>query len=154
MDSLHGSALLAADRRLRGDPITGERYFSRDFAEQERRHVFRRVWHIAGISADLEDFGDYVVHSLGHESVLVVRQKGGGVRAFHNVCPHRGNRLVWGDVGGGDGFTCAYHSWKFSTDGLLVDMQDPEDFADGPLCGTLRLKELPAAEPPMYTLSK
>jgi len=72
-----------------------------------------RIWHIGGRLAELPQPGDYVVHNFRHESVLLVRQQDGGVRAFYNVCQHRGNKLVWNDGGSVGAFTCAYHGWRY-----------------------------------------
>ena len=121
---------------LRGDPIGGERYWSREFMEREWQHVWTRVWHVGGRLSEIPEAGDYVVHNFRHESVVIVRQPDGGVRAFYNVCQHRGNRLVWSTSGGvNDALTCAYHGWKWGLDGTLLDVQDPDDFADGNPCG-------------------
>src|SRR5690606_39509142 len=85
--------------RARGDRITGDRYWSRDFAEREWEHMWKRVWHLGGRTAQLEEPGDYIVHNFRHESVVMVKQKDGSIRAFFNVCMHRGNRLVSGEEG-------------------------------------------------------
>ncbi|HET8612928.1 MAG TPA: aromatic ring-hydroxylating dioxygenase subunit alpha [Sphingomonas sp.] len=130
---------------LRGDPITGERYYSRDFAQAEWDRMWTRVWHVGGRLAQLEEPGDYIVHTFLKESVVMVRQEDGSVRAFYNTCGHRGNRLAWTESGGvTDGLRCAYHGWLWGLDGVLKDVQDPDDFPQNP-CGKLRLKELPCA---------
>lgn len=128
---------------LRGDPITGERYWSRDWMEKEWDRVWTRIWHLAGRTADIPEPGDFLVHNIRHESVLVVRQKDGGIRAFYNVCQHRGNRLVWSDAGGMPSFTCAYHGWRYALDGALEHAQDPDDFDGGDPCRHVRLTEVP-----------
>jgi len=129
---------------VRGDPITGDRYWSKEFAEREWEHLWKRVWHVGGREAQLEQAGDYITHNFKHESVIIIRQKDGSVRAFFNVCRHRGNRLVTGEEGGvGEHLTCAYHNWKWNISGALDWVQDPEDFPQGNPCGKLRLKELP-----------
>jgi len=130
---------------LRGSPISGERYYDPAFARLEWDHMWTRVWHVAGLSSELAEPGDHIVHKVGRESVLVVRQDDGGVRAFYNVCRHRANKLVWHEFGSSDHFTCAYHGWRWGLDGSLQDLQDPEDF-DQNLCRTLRLKELACEE--------
>jgi phenylpropionate dioxygenase-like ring-hydroxylating dioxygenase large terminal subunit len=130
---------------LRGDPITGDRYWSPVWMEREWERVWTRVWHIAGRTRDLPEPGDFVVHNLRRESVLVVRQQDGSIKAFYNVCQHRGNRLVWAEAGGMPAFTCAYHGWRYGLDGTLEAVQDPDDFDGGNPCGRLRLKEVPCA---------
>ncbi|MBI1179927.1 MAG: Rieske 2Fe-2S domain-containing protein [Alphaproteobacteria bacterium] len=128
---------------LRGDPITGDRYYSRDFAQKEWDHMWTRIWHIAGRVSEIPEPGDYVTHKFLRESVVVFRQRDGGIRAFYNSCRHRGNRLAWAQSGGGDGLTCSYHGWKWGIDGVLEHVQDPEDFDDGNPCGRLKLVEVP-----------
>jgi phenylpropionate dioxygenase-like ring-hydroxylating dioxygenase large terminal subunit len=129
--------------RLRGDPITGDRYYSADFMEREWERMWTRVWHIGARVAQLQRPGDYVVHDFRHESVLLVRDAAGAFRAFFNVCQHRGNRLVWAEEGTVPAFVCAYHGWRFGLDGVLEQVQDPDDFAGGDPCGEVRLAELP-----------
>ena len=130
------------DPPVRGDPITGERYFSREWMDAEWRTLWTRTWHIGGMAHDLEGPGDYLVHDIGTESILMIRQHDGSVRAFFNVCQHRGNRLAWSEVGGGNALTCSYHGWRWGPDGQLLHVQDPEDFPQGNPCGKLRLKEV------------
>ncbi|MEZ5735874.1 MAG: aromatic ring-hydroxylating dioxygenase subunit alpha [Novosphingobium sp.] len=128
----------------RGDAITGDRYWSREFADREWEHMWKRVWHVGGRTAQLEEPGDFIVHNFKHESVMMVKQDDGSIRAFFNVCMHRGNRLVSFEEGGvTDSFACPYHGWKWGLDGELNWVQDPEDFPQGNPCGKLRLKELP-----------
>jgi phenylpropionate dioxygenase-like ring-hydroxylating dioxygenase large terminal subunit len=126
---------------LRGDPITGERYTSRDFMEREWEHLWTRIWHVAGRTAELEEPGDYVVHDFRHESVICIRQDDGSIRAFYNACGHRGMRLT--DASSStEAFHCPYHGWKWGKDGLLEHAQDAHDFPQGNPCGKLRLREL------------
>ena len=140
---LHPLAVDAGtDHFLRGDPIDGERYHSREFMQREWDHMWTRVWHIAGLESQLREAGDYVVHDFMHESVMVVRQRVGSLRAFYNVCGHRGQRLVWGD-GHQPSFHCPYHGWVWGTDGELQVVPDPDDFPQGDPCGKVRLVELP-----------
>lgn len=127
---------------LRGDPIGGERYWSREFMQKEWDHMWTRVWHVGGLVSQIPEPGDFITHSIGRESILMVRTTSGAIKAFYNVCPHRGNRLVHAEEGSLERFVCSYHSWAFDSDGVLRDAQDPEDFAGGNPCGKVRLAEL------------
>lgn len=127
---------------LRGDPITGDRYTSRDFMQREWDHMWTRIWHVAGRTAELEEPGDYVVHDFMRESVICVRQDDGSIRAFYNACGHRGQRLAWNAASVTEGFQCPYHGWLWGKDGVLRAAQDPQDFPQGNPCGKLKLKEL------------
>ncbi len=126
---------------LRGDPITGDRYYSREFAQKEWDHLWTRIWHVAGRVQELEEPGDYVVHDFMNESVICVRQDDGSIKAFYNACGHRGMRLTW-DGGYVPQFHCPYHGWVWGKDGVLQDLPDPGDFPQGNPCGKLKLREL------------
>lgn len=130
------------DPPVRGDTITPDRYTTREWMDLETRHLWPKVWHLGGVLADLEETGDIIRHNFGKESVIMVRQEDGSIRAFYNSCPHRGNRLVLGDVGGGARISCAYHGWQFDPGGTLVHVQDPDDFNGGNPCGKVTLSEL------------
>ena len=127
---------------LRGDPITGDRYYSKDFMEREWDHMWTRIWHLGPHLSEIPEPGDYRVHDFRHESVIIIRQEDGSVRAFYNTCRHRGNRLAWTELGSGNGFVCSYHGWEWGIDGMLNHVQDADDFENGNPCGTLTLSEL------------
>jgi len=122
--------------------ITRDRYISTDFMQLEADHVWAKVWNIGAWAAEIPDPGDYVTHQLGPDSILMVRQQDGAVKAFHNVCTHRGNRLVYADIGTSEQFNCSYHGWQFALDGELTWVQDAEDFPRGNPCGVLNLPEI------------
>jgi phenylpropionate dioxygenase-like ring-hydroxylating dioxygenase large terminal subunit len=130
------------DMAVRGDPITADRYISREWMALEHKNVWPKVWHLGGVLADLEEEGDVIRHNFGKESVIMVRQADGAIRAFYNSCPHRGNRLILGDVASTPRITCSYHGWQFDPAGTLVHVQDPDDFAGGNPCGKVTLAEL------------
>lgn len=130
------------DPPVRGDRITAERYTSPEWMAKEVERLWPKVWHLGGMLADLEEEGDFIRHDFVKESVIMVRQADGSIKAFYNSCPHRGNRLILGDVGSTPRITCGYHGWQFDPDGVLVHVQDPEDFPDGNPCGKVRLSEL------------
>ena len=121
--------------------ITGDRYTSSEFFEREWQHMWAKVWLLLGRAALLPEPGDYQVEEVGPESIIMVRQSDGSIRSFYNVCQHRGSRLTFAAEGTTSHFTCPYHGWTYATDGSLVDLQDPEDFAGNP-CEDIRLVEL------------
>jgi phenylpropionate dioxygenase-like ring-hydroxylating dioxygenase large terminal subunit len=143
----------AADRpqkitepRLRMDPISGERYTSRDWLQREWRHMWMRTWHIGGMAADAREPGDYLVADLGPESILIIRQDDGAFRAFFNVCPHRGTRVLAGPDGYAERITCPYHGWQFDRGGKVVAVPGAADFKQGDPCKSLHLAEIPCEE--------
>lgn len=141
-DTFLGRRRTHLDPPVRGDQISAERYYSQEWAAREWDRVWTRTWHIGGMAAQLEEEGDWIKHDIGRESVVMVRQADGGVRAFYNACRHRGNRLVFTDAGGAPTITCSYHGWKHQPDGILCAAQDSEDFTGGNPCGKVRLVEL------------
>jgi phenylpropionate dioxygenase-like ring-hydroxylating dioxygenase large terminal subunit len=126
---------------LCGDSIAGDRYWSKEFAQKERDHMWTRIWHVAGRTAELQEAGDYIVHDFMNESVTCVRQDDGSIKAFYNVCQHRGQRLV-GSTAHAAQFKCPYHGWAWGRDGVLNFSQDEYDLPQGSPCGKLKLKEL------------
>jgi carnitine monooxygenase subunit len=124
-------------------PIDARRYFSRDYMELEWERVWTKTWSIACPVSDLQHAGDFVVHDIGRESFIVVKGKDDRIRAFYNVCPHRGTRLVNADMGSvQDGFTCPFHAWKFSLGGELTEIVDRETFRPEVVCHNPGLKEV------------
>ena len=115
----------------RPDPA---RYTSRAVFDQEWDRVFARAWLLAAPASDLPEPGDWVKFDIGPESFIVVRQEDGSVAAHYNVCPHRGSRLVTGDMGSQGSFTCPFHSWRFGLDGRNEKVTDAETFRPEVLC--------------------
>jgi phenylpropionate dioxygenase-like ring-hydroxylating dioxygenase large terminal subunit len=126
---------------LRGDPITGDRYYSKEFAQREWDHMWTKIWHVAGRVKEITEPGDYLVHHFMHESVIVVKQDDGSLRAFYYTCSHRGQRLVWSRASV-ENFHCPYHGWVWGKDGVLKEVPDREDFPQGDPCGRLSLESL------------
>ena len=122
-------------------------YTSRAHLERETRELFRRRPVVACLSADLPAPGDFVALEAGGVPLVLVRQAGGGVRAFANACRHRGARLVdgRGALAGGL-FRCPFHSWSYAADGSLQAIPLAEEaFAEVDRAG-LSLYERPVAE--------
>lgn len=111
-------------------PIPIEPYISEAYFEQEREKIFRRVWLNVGRVNYIPAPGDYMVKNLAvlGGSVLIVHGDDGRIRAFHNVCQHRGNQLVYDESGCRKAFTCGFHQWVFDTRGRLRHVADEEQF--------------------------
>jgi phenylpropionate dioxygenase-like ring-hydroxylating dioxygenase large terminal subunit len=116
------------------DSIDPERYK----AEQEA--IFKRLWLNVGRVERLPKTGSYFTREMpsagAGTSVIIVKGKDGVVRAFHNMCRHRGNKLVWADYPGEEvsgtcrQFTCKYHAWRYALDGDLTFVQQEGEFFD------------------------
>ena len=128
-------------KNLRGDPITNDRYFSKDFMQKEWDNMWTKVWLIAGREIQIKEPGDYIVHDLITESVIIVRQDDGSIKGFYNSCAHRGQRLVNFDSSQ-DSFRCPYHDWQFGLNGDVIGCPDPDDFPEGSPIGKRKLVEV------------
>jgi len=114
------------------DSISPEHY------ELERTAIFGRTWLNVGRTEQLPRTGSYFTKQLdaARTSVIVVRGSDGQVQAFHNICRHRGNKLVWQDFPGEETsgtcrqFTCKYHGWRYALDGSLTFVQQEDEFFD------------------------
>ena len=84
----------------------------------EHAQIFRRCWHLAGHLTDLSGPGAYFTVDIVGASILVICGQDGEVRAFYNVCVHRGHELVTG-AGCVKRLTCPYHAWTYDTTGQL-----------------------------------
>src|SRR5215475_3672568 len=105
-------------------PLSFEDSVSPAFYELERDAIFRRAWLNVGRVDDLPRPGSWFTKDLvaARTSVLVTRDMDGAVHAFHNVCRHRGNKLVWAGTptqeacGVARQFACKYHGWRYGLD--------------------------------------
>lgn len=128
------------------EPLTYpvEAYISRDYAEAEADLLWSKVWQQAGRIEEIPEVGNYITYNICNDSILIVRTATDTIKAYHNVCPHRGRRLVGNNCGGGHGpiagkgehsacgrqgsFTCNYHAWTFNLDGKATYILDQEDW--------------------------
>jgi nitrite reductase/ring-hydroxylating ferredoxin subunit len=108
------------------------------YYELERHAIFERAWLNVGRVEELPRNGSYFTKELAvaKTSMVVVRDLHGDVRAFHNMCRHRGNKLVWQDFpseetsGTCRQFQCKYHGWRYDLDGACTFVQQEEEFFD------------------------
>ena len=100
--------------------LPGACYTSPEHFRRERERIFRRRWLCAGREERLAEPGDYLLRNVEPDSVLIVRGDDGELRAFHNVCRHRGTRLCNEAAGRFSGaIRCPYHRWTYALDGRL-----------------------------------
>lgn len=113
---------------LGSGPVSFEDCVSVDFYQKEREHIFKKCWLYVGRVEQLPNRGSYFTRELAvaETSVIVVRGKDDVIRALHNICPHRGNKLVWHDdpfketQGTAPVLFCRFHGWRYNLDGTLI----------------------------------
>lgn len=93
-------------------------YAGADWFEREQRDVFEAHWALVGTTEQLVRPGDYLTATVGRVPLAVVLADG-GLRAFHNMCRHRGMVLLEGSGNAGDTINCFYHQWRYALDGAL-----------------------------------
>src|SRR5882672_9429244 len=104
-----------AARTLPGAVYTSEELFAR-----EQRGLFGRHWLCVGREMDIPAPGDYFLKEFARDSIIILRGQDRQVRAFYNVCRHRGSKLLDAPQGRGlAGVLCPYHSWSYNLDGTL-----------------------------------
>src|ERR671911_650006 len=100
--------------------LPAEAYTDAAVLDWEKEHFFDGSWVCVGRSEDLRGVGDRCAVALGHESALLTRDEEGGLRAFYNVCRHRGHVLAEvGELSSGRFIRCPYHAWAYGLDGSL-----------------------------------
>lgn len=118
-------------------PLSGEYYLSDAWYQRDLERIFYRQWLFAGHGTSIPEPGDYFVFEVGNESLIVARQKDGSVKAFYNLCRHRGTRICpernreKGHLR--KDFVCLYHGWSYKLDGALGNAPKmPADFDKSP----------------------
>ncbi len=136
-----GPENITAENMDREDRVTypTEAFHSHEYLEAEKKLLWPKIWQMVERETDLPNPGDWLTYNVADESVIVLRKDDGSLRAFHNVCPHRGRQLVSvpdmmpGKVHSVRGsnrknFICGFHGWTFDTDGNNTYILDPQDW--------------------------
>jgi choline monooxygenase len=112
-------------------PLDPGLYVRPEALEREMTEVFARSWQYAAHVSELPDPGSYVTAAAGDQPVLVVRTKAGELRAFRNVCRHRGSELLTGSGTCKRAIRCRYHGWTYdSDDGRLLGVPEHRTYAE------------------------
>jgi phenylpropionate dioxygenase-like ring-hydroxylating dioxygenase large terminal subunit len=114
--------------------IPQEAYISEEYARAERDRLWRKVWLQAGRVEDIPDVGNYITFDVCDDSVLIVRTAPDKISAYHNVCTHRGRRLVDTPEGKRNArgksanFVCGYHAWTYNLEGKCTFIEHRDDW--------------------------
>jgi Rieske 2Fe-2S family protein len=127
MPAEHVQALL--EQRRDGFSLPQPFYVDDAFHDADLAAVFGTDWLFACNVCEIRNPGDYLTLEIGVNSVIVLRDRDGEVKAFYNTCRHRGSRICLNDKGSVNRLVCSYHQWVYELDGqLLFARQMPADF--------------------------
>lgn len=121
-------ASLRPDVAAIGPGLPRAAYLSEDWLARENDMVFANNWSFVGIIADFRNVGDYMTFAIGKRPMFVVRDADGTLRAFHNICRHRGTKLLEGNGNSAEGVVCGYHCWRYSLGGELKSVPRSRQF--------------------------
>jgi phenylpropionate dioxygenase-like ring-hydroxylating dioxygenase large terminal subunit len=129
-----GKIVEAADELAEPVVIGPEAYISRDYLEAERAKLWRHHWLQAGRVEDIPNPGDFITYDILDDSVIILRGEDGAIRAFHNVCPHRGRKLIDTPKGQRNArgnkrsIVCGFHAWTFNLEGSCTYIEHKDDW--------------------------
>ena len=100
--------------------LPNECYISEEYTKIERKKLFEDKWVVVGVASSLPKIGDAKPFTLLNLPVIILRDKKNKIRVFHNVCSHRGYKIMQKPCKIKNVIRCPYHSWSYDTDGKLV----------------------------------
>jgi phenylpropionate dioxygenase-like ring-hydroxylating dioxygenase large terminal subunit len=121
----------SAPKTVRPDFVPREGYLSKEYVQLEKERMWPKVWQVACRLEEIPSVGDYVTFDVIDESIIVTRLTGDKIKAYYNVCQHRGRRLTSG-CGHAAKFHCSYHGWQWNLDGSVLRILDEQDWAGCP----------------------
>jgi Rieske 2Fe-2S family protein len=113
-------------RQAPNRPLTAEFYKSSEMFAADLATIHTRAWQFVAHACAIALPGDYLTWRIGGHSIILVRGHDGAVRAFHNVCRHRGSRICAEGGGNARRLVCPYHRWTYDLDGRLLTATDRE----------------------------
>ncbi len=105
-----------------------------EYARAEQELLWPKIWQMAGREEDLPEVGSFFTYNIADESIIILRSAPETLKAFYNVCPHRGRQLIntpddCNQVRGRKpNFVCGFHGWSYDLDGQNCFVLDPEDW--------------------------
>jgi methanesulfonate monooxygenase large subunit len=110
-------------------------YTSEELFREEQEKIFNKVWIIACHESEIPGKYDYrTFHHPGGENLIIMRGDDDEVRAFYNICPHRGNTILYDPAGNAKRMTCIFHAWSFDSKGNCVDIPRAKEGYGDRLC--------------------
>jgi Rieske 2Fe-2S family protein len=111
------------DRRKPRYSLEAPFYLDSEIFELDIAAIFARHWIHVGAAAEVPEHGDYMTVELGRYSLIILRDQDAEIRAFHNVCRHRGSRILTNRKGTLRNIVCRYHNWSYDLQGALRDAE-------------------------------
>lgn len=108
-------------------------FSSQEIYQQELEQIFARCWLYLGHESQIPQPNDFLSTYMGEDPILLCRGSDGKIRAFLNMCRHRGNRVCRADQGNAKDFMCSYHGWTFNTEGRLIGVPGMKEIYSGEL---------------------
>ena len=105
-------------------------YKSKQLLEIEKESLFFNHWQLICHQSDLSSVGDFLTFDLCNERILIIRDNENIVRAFYNLCRHRGSRVIANEKGNCTAIVCPFHGWVYNLDGTLRGASQPKSFPE------------------------
>lgn len=102
-------------------------YYDAEVYEKEKSAIFYRSWIYAGHQSQLAEPGSYITSRIHEQNVFIIRDSSGALKAFYNVCQHRGHELLFGAGRKTSSIVCPYHAWAYGFDGELIRARNTEN---------------------------
>ena len=104
-----------------------EAYTSEQWFNLEMEHIFSKTWQFAGLVEDVAEAGDYISVQAGLNNIFIIKGRDNRLRAFHNLCRHRGTQLIRAVGKAQKALTCPYHDWTYDLEGKLMSIPKREE---------------------------
>src|SRR5690625_359277 len=111
-----------------------EAFICPEYAKAEHEKLWPKVWQMAGRLEDIPEPGMFLTYNIGDESIIVLRLDEDTLKAYYNVCPHRGRQLINspdsanGVRGRRKNLVCGFHGWTFDLEGNNIYVHDEQDW--------------------------
>ena len=124
LDNPQGDLAALVDRREAGFSLEAPFYSSQEVFDLDMAAIWTKHWLFVAAAAEVPEPGDFVTVDVGPSSVIIVRDDDEEVRAFHNVCRHRGSRILDDPCGSVGNLVCPYHHWTYDVGGRLLHAEN------------------------------
>ena len=100
--------------------LPNECYVSQEYMDLERKKLFENMWVVIGVASSIPNIGDAKSFNLQNIPLIILRNKDNHIKVFHNVCSHRGHKILKKSCNVKKALRCPYHSWTYNLDGNLI----------------------------------